>query len=519
MQQFISRFQDRIQGVLSGFDRLRFRGTLRRLSYGRGMELYLRVNQILFKDYQPFMKRLTGRLKEASSAPFRQQNLPVRFLPRGDADKDALARQIAAERGITSGDVCLLSGLELVGSFQHEGIQMKMRKRACQTLYHYLIDPEFGWMYASIQTWFPFAIHICINGREWLARQMDKAGLQYVRQDNCFPWIEDYARAQQLMDEQLKTAWKERLAPFALRLNPLHREIFARFDAEYYWSVNQCEWATDIGFKPGALERLSPRFLEHGMLKLSSTDLMRFLGKYLTPTGKIPPQFAGQITTDFKRRPNGDRIKHRINGNSLKGYGKTTLPVGDIFRVETTTNQIDDLRAYRPKEGGPEDDLQWRPLRYGVADLQRRAEISQKANERYLDALSNIDDSTRISELVRILEKPRGTGRQRVRALHPFAAEDHALLEAVGHGEFMLNGLRNRDLQTLLYKPGPVTVAEKKRRSAAVGRKLRLLRAHGIIQKVPKTHRYQVTPAGRIALTAILTVDRASIAQLTRIAA
>jgi hypothetical protein len=255
------------------------------------------------------------------------------------------------------------------------------------------------------------------------------------------------------------------------------------------------------------------------MLNLGSADLMRFLGKSLTPTGKIPPQFAGQITTDFKRRPSGDRIKHRINGNSLKGYGKAALPVGDLFRVETTTNQIDDLRAYRPKEGGPDDDLQWRPLRYGVADLQRRAEISQKANERYLDALSNIDDTTRISELVRVLEKPRGTGRQRVRALHPFAAEDHALLEAVGRGEFMLNGLRNRDLQALLYKPGPVTVAEKRRRSAAVGRRLRLLRAHGIIQKVPKTHRYQVTPPGRIALTAILTVDRASIAQLTRIAA
>jgi hypothetical protein len=132
MPQFIPRFQDRIQGVLSGFDRRRFRGTLRRLSYGRGMELYLRVNQIRFKDYQQFMKRLSERLKEASRAPFRQQNLPVRFLPRGDSDKDALARQIAAERGITSGDVCLLSGMELVGSFQHEGTPMEMRKRACR---------------------------------------------------------------------------------------------------------------------------------------------------------------------------------------------------------------------------------------------------------------------------------------------------------------------------------------------------------------------------------------------------
>src|SRR5712691_7471150 len=84
--------------------------------------------------------------------------------------------------------------------------------------------------------------------------------------------------------------------------------------------------------------------------------------KGFDPTGKIPPRFAGQV--------------------------------GDVFRVETATHQIDDLRAYRPKEGGPADDLKWRPLRYGVADLHRRTEISQRFNERYLNALSGIDDST-----------------------------------------------------------------------------------------------------------------------------
>ena len=77
-----------------------------------------------------------------------------------------------------------------------------------------------------------------------------------------------------------------------------------------------------------------------------------------------------------------------------------------------------------------------------------------------------------------------------------------------------LNGLRNRDLQPLLYNPGPLS---KRRRSAAIGRKLRLLRMHGILQKVPHTHRYQVTAAGRLALSAILTVDRASLTQLTQL--
>jgi predicted transcriptional regulator len=60
---------------------------------------------------------------------------------------------------------------------------------------------------------------------------------------------------------------------------------------------------------------------------------------------------------------------------------------------------------------------------------------------------------------------------------------------------------------------------EKRRRSAAVSRKLRILRAHGLIQKVPKTHRYHVTSHGRLAITAILTMDRTSIALLNKAAA
>jgi len=520
MQQFTARFGAMIQGVVSGFDRLLFRGSLRQLNHAHGMEVFLFMKSILFKDYDNYVKGVSQRVKRASIAPFLEQKLPVEYLRGADVDKDRRARQIAAERGITSGDVCVLSATELAPTFEHQGTHMVIRKRPGLALYHYLIHPEFGWMFAHIQTWFPFAIHIYVNGREWLARQMDKEGLGYVRQDNCFPWIENYPRAQQLLDRQLKTNWEACLSPFARRLNPLHDQIFGKFLTDYYWTVPQCEWATDIVFRPGALERLTPRFLEHCMLSFSSPDVMQFLGKKIRLDGRIPERFDGELTTDFKRRRTGERIKHRLNGNSLKCYGKAHTRVGDVFRVETTTNQVEQFRVFRPKEGGPEDDLQWRQMRRGVADLHRRAEVSQKVNERYLNALSTVDDSTRLSELIQKLEKPCFLAKQRVRALHPFSAEDHALLEAVNRGEFALNGLRNRDLQALL--PGPKTslsAVEKRRRSARISRQLRMLRAHGIIRKVPRTHRYQVTTAGRLIITAILTANRASLSQLNKIAA
>jgi len=108
---------------------------------------------------------------------------------------------------------------------------------------------------------------------------------------------------------------------------------------------------------------------------------------------------------------------------------------------------------------------------------------------------------------------------QRVRALDPFRADDYCLLQAINRGEFAINGLRNRDLERLLYADVPVDLRQKRRRSAAVSRKLRLLRAHGLIQKVPKTHRYQVTDAGRRAIAAVLTIRQTSMATLNRVAA
>ena len=77
MQQFIAKFRHQITGVISGFDRLIFRGVLRRLVYSRGMEQYLWQNQILFKDYACHVKKVSQRIKNASLELFHRQSAPV----------------------------------------------------------------------------------------------------------------------------------------------------------------------------------------------------------------------------------------------------------------------------------------------------------------------------------------------------------------------------------------------------------------------------------------------------------
>ena len=529
MQQFIEKFREQITGVLSGFDRLVFRGSLRRLQYGtwngqlkatvaRGMEEYPWQNQILFKDYAEHVKRVSQRLKDESLKPFRQRGLPVIFLRSPQVDKEQLARKVAAENDIGSGLVCAISSLEPSPTFEHRGTHIIRRERPCHVLYHYQIHAEVGWMHARIQTWFPFNVQIGINGREWLARQMDRDGLKYRQQGNCFVWIEDYQRAPELMQQQLQRNWAELLNSLALRLHPIREAVLERYPADYYWTCFQSEWATDLVFgNADFLKRLMPLLVRHGVLSFSSVDVMRYFGKKVTQAGEIPANFRRTLQTDLRRYPEGERVKYRLNGNSAKFYDKAYSPWGSVLRgAETTINTVEDFRGYRSKQGGPEEKKQWLPMRRGIADLHRRAEVSQAANARLLNSLASVDDSRRVEELTARLQQPTAWRGRRVRALRPWA-EDHSLLAAVNQGEFLTNGFRNRDLQALLYTQPAASPEEQRRRSAAISRRLRLLRAHSVIQKVTGTHRYHVTAAARITLVAVLTAAHASLHQLNNL--
>jgi hypothetical protein len=224
------------------------------------------------------VKRISERLKKASLEPFENQKKQVIFLRDPTADKNQIARDIAVQQKTASGLVCAISTLEPSPTFEHRGTHIIRRTRPCHVLYQYQIHPEVGWMHSRIQTWFPFNIQVGLNGREWLARQMDKEGLKYAQQGNCFVWIEDYRRAQELMNQQVEMNRAELLNGFALQLNPVHESIFRKYDADYYRTCGQSEWATDLVFgEADFLKRLMPLLVRHGMLSFGSPDVMRYL--------------------------------------------------------------------------------------------------------------------------------------------------------------------------------------------------------------------------------------------------
>jgi hypothetical protein len=107
---------------------------------------------------------------------------------------------------------------------------------------------------------------------------------------------------------------------------------------------------------------------------------------------------------------------------------------------------------------------------------------------------------------------------QSYRALNPWSVQDASLLEIVNRGEFAINGFRNRDVRLLLFSTQG-TQQKQKSRAGAVTRKIRLLRAHGLIRKVSGAHRCVVSEKGRRIITALLAARQANVEQLTALAA
>ncbi len=502
-------------GVLSGWDRLVFRGTYRVLSVTGGMMSYLHAASVLLKDFGEHAEEMTARLMAASLSRAQEYERPVIYLPSSSTSKESRALEVLSDRPIDSGLICVLKSVEPCKSYQihrdrsQKKLVLQRAYRKCLFLYHYLLDPQFGLVSARIQTWFPFSVQVCVNGREWLSRRMDEAGLRYEKYDNSFPFISDYGRAQQLMDGLLCLNWPEFLDGIAEELNPSAAQMFSTYPVSYYWSAYQSEWATDIVFEsPTALQAIYPQLTWGAITSFSSRDVMRFLSRRSTGV------FSGDVVSDFRDRAEGVRVKHSVNANSVKMYDKGPLQL----RIETTINNPRDLKVYRRPENKPEAPQKWLRMRKGVADLRRRAKVSQQTNERYLDALSSLDTDVCLRDLFASVSRPVRRKGNRYRAIRPWTQDDQRLLEAINRPEHLAAGFRNRDLADILY-PKATSPSARKRAAGRVSYRLRLLRAHGLVAKLASTRRYRITRKGQHIATAAATSQRITVQQLTRAAA
>lgn len=526
MQQFVARHADQITGVLSGFDRLIFRGHLMPLCHEGGVRGFLDGQGVLLKNFEKFVKVMTGLIRDGAEDVARAHGRPIHKLESSRLSKEDLARTILAEKPIRSGPICLMSILEPCSTWkvwrsrEREHPQEVRRKSSkCLSLYTYFVDDMFGFGHVRVQTWIPYPVQVYVNGREWLGRQLDRVRMNYRRADNCFPHLANPRRAQQIFDGMLDLPWSKLLDDLVLRMNPALAAVVDAVRANYYWVCHQSEWASDVMYRDAEqLAACYPDLLRHAMTNFDSRDVMRFLGR------KLHPNFQGEVITDFKRRREGARVKHFVGINSQKMYDKA-MPVAPVrgvmpavLRFENTMNDPSAFRVRRRAQGDPKSELKLRSLRKSVADLRRRARISQQANNRHADALAVVTSETKVHDLVDPITKPAKLANKRVRAMRPWAAPDLPLLKAVVNGDFLINGFRNRDIHAAVFSGPPTSDADRRKRTARVAYLFRILRGHGLIEKVEGTHRYHVTAKGREVIAAVIATDQAAVSKLARCA-
>ena len=520
---FSDRFSGLCTAAIAGWDRLRLRGSLRPLFSPNWMMGYLRAARVKLTDFKGFAQSLSQQVVDAAKAAAAQARRPYLFVRSSLTDKLTWARELAERDQITEGLIAVFSALQpcqaiTVRLDRGSGLLPPVvEDRKCLHLYHYLMHPTFGLCHVCVQTWFPFTVEVWLNGRLWLARQRDHNGLAYVRRDNCFTHLSDPLAAQALLEAQHRADWPRLLRELLRQTHPLHRAITQPLALAYYWTVCESEFATDVLFhQPAALAPAYAHFVAHGLRTFSSPDVMRFLGHVVpATTGRVNGRFHDELTTSYRHRPEGVRLKHRVGANSIKVYDKA----GSVLRVETTLNAPEVFRVWRGQAREGKRGQAWRRLRRSVADLPARAQVSQAANRRYLEALASTRATQPLGGAAAPLTQPVRWKGRRHRALNPLNDQDAALLQFISRGEYTVEGFRNRDLQGALF-PGPArTSRERSRRSGWAGRRLRLLRAHRLIRKGPGRHRYVVSPNGRQLLAALLAARAADVQQLTALAA
>ena len=510
MDDFSKRHADCIYGTLAGFDRLIFRGTLRAISYPDGLLKFLNMNNIRLTRFDAFAQDCTRRINGHVEGMARRAGRPCRYLPSAAASKEQVAMRIAKQDGITAGLVCVLSCVEpCVSAGIHRNprtrkLEIVFRPRKCKFHYVYLIDPTFGWMHVRIQSWIPFDVQVYVNGRSYLQRELDRLGVPYQKSDNCFVRVGDLRRAQASLDRLEKLNWPGALRRLVRPCLPRHGPRGGLAPAlpgdvgRYYWTIRQSEYATDVMFKSSQdLGRIYPRLCRHAIEALEGRDVLRFMGK-------SPSRYGGEVVGSSLKLPDGVRIKHRVGakGNSIKMYDKR----GCVLRIETTVNDPAMFRVFRGPLRDPTRRPSWRQMGKSVADVARRARVCRDANDRYLGALAAVPDHRAAATVLDPLSRPVRHEGRRYRGLRPVCPDEAALFAAVMRGEHLIAGFTNAALRRALFAHPPPDEPEKRRRSARVGRKLRLLRRHGLIHKVGKRRLYRVTPRGHQVMTLALAI-------------
>lgn len=490
---FGGRHDPKILGCIESFDRVMIKGTLPTCCHAKALEQHLWSRDVRFADFGQFALGLRDRLRGHVQQLAKAEGCPIHHLRSRRVRKEDFVRQHLADHPGKTGVVCVLSAMEKCVSFgaardrQSGHLRLRYQSGQCLHYYIYLNDPDFGLCFVAFPTWVPFTMRVYFNGHHWLARQMDRAGIDYRMEDNCFTWIGDFAAAQALADGfEVKRHLHPKLKQWAEAFCPVAGDEFGA----YHFSLHEVEYATDVVFdSPESLGPLYEEVVHAAVTEVKLNDVATFLGRRLSGS----KQEAG---SQLAERVEGTSIRHRLGRAAIKMYDKRAR----VLRVETLLNDVGFLKTFR--EVRHRDGTVTRenaPVKKSIYSLGDLRGLMSRANQRYLTYIGGMEERSVESAALEKLTQPvtdRNTKRT-VRGLSFFGGDDKSLLHTLLDGEYRLNGITNRRLRFKQLKGWS---------SGKVSRALKRLRLHGLITKVARTHKYYLTKLGEKILAPLLKI-------------
>jgi hypothetical protein len=334
--------------------------------------------------------------------------------------------------------------------------------------YVYLLDRDFGPLFIKFCSYFPYAVKVCLNGHEWLKRQLTQRGIAYEPLDNGIRATEEPARVQRIANtldaakiDAVFRKWLRRLPhPFLTA----HRAAGYR----YQLSILQAEFAlTQVLDRP----RTGRGFFEEVMrenLDLGRPDQMQLIFNRRV-TRQTPGQFRTRILTEG--------VVPSLHVDYKKSRVKQYHKEGQALRTETTINNTYDFEIGR-----------------ALRNLPALREIGFAANRRLLRVEYLSHDCLIGDDHLDALTQPIVLDTQRAAALRLGDRRVLALMQTLCLFALSPTGFRHRDVRTHIaqflgrdpdqYAAGHMTYD------------LRRLRLHGLIERVPLSHRYRITELG-----------------------
>jgi hypothetical protein len=251
----------------------------------------------------------------------------------------------------------------------------------------------------------------------------------------------------------------------------------------YHWSVDQCEYATDIVFRRQAdLQPLYENLSRTAIHTVKPDNIATFLGR------KLDTRYEGEMGNRFNVRIEGTRIKHTMGPCSLKLYDKFGL----ILRIETTVNDLTFFKHYREVEHrNGSRETKWAAMQKTIYSLPALRELLAAANRRYLEFLSALEDPRNGRDKLGKLSQPVWHQDRSYPGFNFFDEQDDTLFRAIARGEFNVSGMQNKTLRRYLSA----------KTSAQVSRLLKRLRLQGLIRKAGRAYKYYLTQFGKQVIT------------------